>query len=328
MKNYPYISIVICIYNGEKTLQGAIDSLLKQDNYPKDKYEIIFVDDGSSDRSAQICRKILEKRKNEYPRITYALKKNGGLSMARNTGIYIATGQIIAFIDQDAVATKNWVLNIANEFASSNSPKIIGGPVLLLNKDSKFASLLYDSFFSHYMKGNHSVIGTNMAFSKTLLNEKTPFHPSFVSRGDETYIFDKLKPRAVPVQISGAAVYHESPESLKSWLMSRYDNGYFKVLLDSMNVNDVDTKKKLFLKIANKLLFLITPIIIILSLLMRIHVLMYLGIFTYVLITFRRYLATGYLKDLMKQFWTTRKAKSVARLRLVPVILFLVLLGY
>jgi len=291
-------------------------------------YEIILIDDGSTDRSSEICLNFLEKRENEFPLITYVLQKNSGLSVARNTSVKISRGQIIAFIDQDAMAIKDWLLNIANKFETSTIPQIIGGPVLLLNKNSKFASLLYDSMFSHYMKNKHSVIGTNMAFTKTLLNGKNPFHPSFARRGDETYIFNKLKPNLTPEQISSAVVYHETPASLNAWLKTRYESGYYKALLQIINAKHIDAKKNLSLIITNKLLFLIIPIIIIMSLIMKLHILLYLGVFSYFLITFRRYLATGYLKDLTKHFWNTSKAKAVVKLCLVPIILFLVLFGY
>jgi len=323
----PYISIIICIYNGEKTLGSTIDSVLNQ-NYPKDKYEIIFVDDGSKDNSASLCYKALENNENGYPLITYVLQENGGLSTARNTGIRLATGQVIAFIDQDAVATKNWVLNIAKNFMSKSVPQILGGPVLLLNKDSKFASLLYDSIFTHYMKNKHTVIGTNMAFSKELLDGEAPFHPYLACRGDETYIFSKLRHQVIPEQDPSVEVYHETPETLKSWLKTRYDNGYYSALLAFINEKHVNEKKKLITLVANKLLFFIAPIIIVLSLIIRSAILLWFGLFLCFLISFRRYFMTGYLKDLIKNFWVTRKGNPIKKVCLVPVIICLVLVGY
>ena len=77
-------SVIIPIYNGEKYLREAIDSVLKQSMLPK---EIILVDDGSTDGSWQIC----ENYKKEYPIIKSVHKKNGGVSSARNLGMEYAT---------------------------------------------------------------------------------------------------------------------------------------------------------------------------------------------------------------------------------------------
>jgi len=326
-KSLPYVSVVICIYNGVKFLKDAIDSLLDQ-NYPKDMYEIILVDDGSTDGSSNICLNILKETENKLPVIIYVQQKNSGLSAARNTGVKNSKGQIIAFIDQDAVATEDWITDITNKFTTSQLPQIIGGQVLLLNKNSKFASLLFDSMFSYYMTDKHSVIGTNMAFSRVLLNENNPFHPAFVSRADETYIFQKLNQKVKPEQIPSATVYHETPASLKTWLKTRYENGYFDALLVIINDKHIYEKNFLFLRIFNKIFFLVLPIIILLSLIMRLDVLLYTGIFSYLFISSRRYLVTGYIKKLISHFWHTSKAKLLAKLCLVPVILLLVILGY
>ena len=323
----PYVSIAVCIYNGAKTLEVTIESLLKQ-SYPKDMYEIILLDDGSTDRSPEICAYFMEESKNELPLITYVQQKNSGLTAARNTSVSISKGQIIAFIDQDAMATKDWILHIANKFQTSPLPKIVGGPVLLLNKDSKFASLMYDSFFSDYMKDKHTVIGTNMAFSRSLLMDEKPFHPSLIHRGDETYIFHKLKAKVTPEQIPRAAVYHETPASIKAWLKTRYEGGYVGAFLAILNGKHVNDKKNLTMMIINKLLFLILPVIIILSPILKLDILLHLAVISYLLLTFRRYFATGYVKGLLKHFWHTRKANTMDKLYLVPIISFLLILGY
>ena len=92
---YKKISIVIPVYNVEKYLERCIESILKNDNI--ENCEIILVDDGSTDNSANICKKYLK----EYSNIQYFLKENGGASDARNYGIQKATGEYIWFIDSD-----------------------------------------------------------------------------------------------------------------------------------------------------------------------------------------------------------------------------------
>ena len=89
-------SILVPVYNVEKYLEQCIDSLLDQ-TY-SEEYEIILVDDGSTDSSGSICDGYEER----YPdKVKVIHKENGGLSDARNVGMAAATGEYIAFVDSD-----------------------------------------------------------------------------------------------------------------------------------------------------------------------------------------------------------------------------------
>lgn len=88
------ISIIVPIYNVEAYLKKCIDSILNQ---TMENIEIILVDDGSKDKSGEIC----DEYKQKDDRIAVIHKKNGGLSSARNAGLKIATGELIGFIDSD-----------------------------------------------------------------------------------------------------------------------------------------------------------------------------------------------------------------------------------
>lgn len=91
----PYkISVIIPVYNVEKYLRKCIDSVLCQKGIV---FEIILVDDGSTDSSAFICDKYIEK----YENIKVIHKKNEGLGYARNSGLEIASGEYIFFLDSD-----------------------------------------------------------------------------------------------------------------------------------------------------------------------------------------------------------------------------------
>lgn len=94
----PLLSVVIPVYNVEKYLKRCIDSILVQ---TWKNYEIILIDDGSTDHSSNICDDYAEK----YQHISVIHKENGGLSEARNTGIQYAQGEYIFFLDSD-----DWVL--------------------------------------------------------------------------------------------------------------------------------------------------------------------------------------------------------------------------
>jgi glycosyltransferase involved in cell wall biosynthesis len=90
----PKYSVIIPVYNAEKTLHRCLDSLLKQ-NYAS--AEIILVNDGSGDSSGEICKKYAA----QYEAIVYIEKANGGVSAARNTGLNAASGKYVLFVDSD-----------------------------------------------------------------------------------------------------------------------------------------------------------------------------------------------------------------------------------
>lgn len=94
------ISIIVPVYNSEDYLSMCIDSLINQ-NF--DSYEIILVDDGSTDNSFKLC----EKYANKYNQITLLTKENGGLCSARNAGIDVSKGEYLLFIDNDDKLEQN-----------------------------------------------------------------------------------------------------------------------------------------------------------------------------------------------------------------------------
>ena len=100
MKNEELISIIIPIYNVEKYLEECIESVINQ-TYKN--LEIILVDDGSTDRCLEICKKY-EKQDN---RIKVIHQENAGVSVARNVGIDFSTGQYIGFLDSDDFIEKD-----------------------------------------------------------------------------------------------------------------------------------------------------------------------------------------------------------------------------
>ena len=101
----PKISIIIPVYQAEKTIRKCLDSIINQ-SYTD--YEIIVVNDGSEDKSEEI---ILEYKKN-IPQIQYIPKKNSGVADTRNKGIQNATGDYIVFVDADDYVRENIFIDI------------------------------------------------------------------------------------------------------------------------------------------------------------------------------------------------------------------------
>ena len=107
MEKNPLISVIIPVYNVEKWLLRCVNSVCGQ-SY-KD-LEILLIDDGSTDRSGQICENLSSKDS----RIIVIHRNNGGLSEARNTGLVYSHGEYISFIDSDDWIERNFIQNLIN----------------------------------------------------------------------------------------------------------------------------------------------------------------------------------------------------------------------
>lgn len=121
MKNDLKISVIIPAYNAEKYLTATLDSVVSQTMSDSD-YEIIIVNDGSSDHTADI----LEKYKNLYSNITVINKENGGPSSARNAGLDIASGEYIYFFDADDLLINNSLEALYQCAEEKNADLVIG----------------------------------------------------------------------------------------------------------------------------------------------------------------------------------------------------------
>ncbi len=112
----PSISVIVCSYNGAATLEACLESLGKID-YPD--YEVILVDDGSTDNTPEIAAR--------FPGVRYLHQTNHGLSHARNTGAAAARGEIFAYTDSDCMADVDWLYFLVSTLLSGDYAGV-GGP--------------------------------------------------------------------------------------------------------------------------------------------------------------------------------------------------------
>ncbi|MCL1475237.1 glycosyltransferase family 2 protein [Argonema antarcticum] len=117
----PLVSAIICTHNRDSYLGAAIDSLLAQDFAD---FEIVVVDNASSDRT----REVVELRS----AVKYLYEPVTGLSVARNTGARVATGKILAYLDDDAVASPGWLSVLYAAYQNDEKLAIAGGKVTLI----------------------------------------------------------------------------------------------------------------------------------------------------------------------------------------------------
>ncbi len=112
----PFVSVIVPVLNGEQTLRDCLVSLLRAD-YPPERREILVVDNGSTDRSAEIVK--------SFP-IRYLREERRGVSYARNRGIEASQGEILAFADQDCVVSTGWLRELVQGFEHEEVGVVVG----------------------------------------------------------------------------------------------------------------------------------------------------------------------------------------------------------
>ncbi|MDB6016503.1 MAG: hypothetical protein JWR19_992 [Pedosphaera sp.] len=226
LKRYPKVSVVVASYNGGRTLRACLDSL-EQLNYPD--YEVILVDDGSTDDTPQIAL--------SHPKVRHFRHGvNLGLSVARNTGIAAATGEIVAFTDSDCRADEDWLYYLVGDLLDSDFAGI-GGHNLLPPEDSSVAAavLVSPGGPAHVMltdrRAEH-VPGCNMAFYRWALEDLHGFDPIFEKAGDDVDLCWRLQQRGGKIGFSSAGfVWHYRRSTLRAYLKQQGGYGAAEALL-------------------------------------------------------------------------------------------------
>jgi GT2 family glycosyltransferase len=226
LTRYPKISVVVASFNGERTLKACLESLLLL-NYPD--YEVILVDDGSTDTTAKLAFL--------FPKVRYIRhEKNLGLSAARNTGIAAASGEIIAFTDSDCRADPDWLYYLATEFNSGDFVAV-GGPNLPPPEDSPVAAAVMASPGgpAHVMLSDRQaehIPGCNMAAQKWALLEVGGFDPVFRLAGDDVDICWRLQQDGFKIGFSPAAlVWHYRRPTVGAYLSQQHGYGEAEAML-------------------------------------------------------------------------------------------------
>jgi GT2 family glycosyltransferase len=222
---WPRVSVVVCTYNGAKTLPDCLEEL-RNLKYPD--YEVIVVNDGSSDNTDEIV--------SSYG-VRLVSTENQGLGTARNLGMEAATGEIIAYIDSDAYPDPHWLTHLAVTFMRTSHAGI-GGPNIPPPDDGEVAEcvakapggpchvLVSDGEAEH-------IPGCNMAFRKDRLEAIGGFDPLFCIAGDDVDICWRLQNEGWTVGFSpGAVVWHHRRRGVRSYLKQQYEYGKAEALLE------------------------------------------------------------------------------------------------
>jgi len=222
---WPRASVVICSYNGSRTLADCLDGVARLE-YPD--YEVVVVDDGSTDQTAAIARRY-DYRLIQTP--------NRGLASARNTGLAAATGEIVAYLDDDARPDPHWLAYLAATFLST-SHAAVGGPNVAPPGDGPIADavarspggpvhvLLTDREAEH-------IPGCNMAFRKECLAAIGGFDLQFRVAGDDVDVCWRLHERGWSIGFHSAAmVWHHRRNSIRAYWRQQLGYGRAEAMLE------------------------------------------------------------------------------------------------
>jgi len=215
-----FVSVVIPTYNRKDMLKNCIKSLFDQ-TYPKNKYEIVLVDDGSNDNTEDM---IIKLQKVSPVQFQYIKQKNKGPAEARNLGIKNANGEIIAFTDDDCIADRDWLKQLIRPFKDNHVKGVAGKVIGIGNIRTPFTHLIEN------LKGEHHIT-SNIAYRKNELFNVGLFNKKFQPLEDielAARIYNKSR-----IDFSERAIiYHPlSEESLFKHLKIQKDQLYFSMLI-------------------------------------------------------------------------------------------------
>lgn len=127
MNGTPQISVIICTYNRAKYITDALQSLYTQD-LDRDRYEVIVVNNNSTDDTAEVCAHFIQTHPDMQ--VQYLNEAEQGASAARNTGARLAKGTLFCFMDDDAVAEKDYLRLIRDFFQQHPDAGGLGGRII------------------------------------------------------------------------------------------------------------------------------------------------------------------------------------------------------
>ena len=221
----PFVSVIVCSYDGAKTLAVCLDSLGKL-NYPE--YEVILVDDGSTDDTAYIAA--------QFPQVRYVHQGNHGLSHARNTGAAAAKGEVLAYTDSDCMPDVDWLYYLIGTLVSGDYAGV-GGPNITPPAQNWIQAcvaaapggpshvLLTDKIAEH-------IPGCNMAFYRWAFESAGGFDPEYRKAGDDVDFCWRIQQAGWVIAFSPTAVvWHYRRFTLRAFLKQQDGYGEAESLL-------------------------------------------------------------------------------------------------
>lgn len=246
----PKISVIVPIYNSERTLKECVDSILAQ---TYSDFELILVDDGSKDASSQIC----DSYASQDSRVISLHKANGGVSSARNKGLSIVRGEWITFIDSDDYITNTYF----EQVVGSSKDLVIKDYLRLRDKiyGTEIPKYLFEmtdiSELANCYLNSMLLRGPVFKFYRKSLVDGIIFNENMIIGEDTCFVMDYMA-RAKTFELieEGYYVVRMAPPAEQKWRIStRYAISSLEYLLESFKKLELihHTLRSTFLPILN-----------------------------------------------------------------------------
>ena len=235
LKAVPTVSVVICTFNRCERLGHALESVVAQ-SYPSELTQVIVVDNGSTDRTADVVERFQSRLRN----LLYLVESRPSVPLVRNRGLEEARGWIVAFLDDDAIAAPTWVEELQKVWVRDPDVSAVGGPITVQWPGAKptWMPVSLEGYFGRCdygptpkeLKFPQYPFGSNMAFRRDRLMELGGFDSRLGVKGrrmlaaEETDLFLRLERHGGKVLYAPeATVIHCPPDDrvTRRWSLIR-----------------------------------------------------------------------------------------------------------
>jgi cellulose synthase/poly-beta-1,6-N-acetylglucosamine synthase-like glycosyltransferase len=246
------VSIIIPAHNAKATIVETLQAILNQD-FPKERYEVIVVDDGSSDSTAKVIKQFKNVKLISIP--------HSGPAKARNVGAMAAKGKFLLFTDADCVPARNWIDKMIAPLLKNEKVVGVGGTYKTLNRESAIARFVgYEIERRHEkltrLRYTDFVSTFSAAYRRDVFLKLGGFDESFrmASGEDIEFSFRVVRAGHKLVFNRRARVFHRHPDTLSKFLKQQFWRGFWRVGVYKKHkeriLRHAYTPRSLFLEIA------------------------------------------------------------------------------
>lgn len=219
----PPVSVIIPVFNGDKTIAKTLESLNQQDY--AGSIEIIVVDDGSKDNTNKIVT--------SYRGVQYFYKDNAGPAAARNRGAQVAASEYLFFTDSDCIPEKQWIKKMMQGW-SGERIAVVAGSYDIANLESRLAYCIQrEILYRHHVlmpEFPKSFGSYNFCVRRNIFNSSGGFNADYrYASGEDNDLSYKILAEGYQIHfMKDAVVKHFHPESLSKYLREQFRHGFWR----------------------------------------------------------------------------------------------------